>query len=121
MSMYGDPFTVTSSESIASREQINKREANKIRLTVVKSREPQEVRELVADERVTWMHRRAIGSSVTFTTRTGKVISQDGSIVAVRYRGKTLRVNRKTLTPENEQSQLDKLVMCGSMFGKVGA
>tara|TARA_R110002050_G_scaffold57423_3_gene128926 strand:+ start:77907 stop:78140 length:234 start_codon:yes stop_codon:yes gene_type:complete len=60
--------------------------------------------------KVTWTHSTSRGNKFSFTTRNGRVLSVNGDIVTVVYRGKSLRIHSQNLRLEGEKSPLTEMV-----------
>jgi hypothetical protein len=67
---------------------------------------------LLAGDRVTWTHVTQSGRSMTFRVREGKVVSHEGDVVRVKYRGELINMRRDRVRRVGERNELTEFV-CG--------
>jgi len=61
-------------------------------------------------DKVKWSKAKATSRGISFTTQNGRVLSLEGELVNVRYRGKIIQIHRAELRLESEPSELTDLV-----------
>ena len=66
--------------------------------------------DLQQGDKVSWVETKTKGRGFNMSTKEGKVLSVDGEIVRVKYRGKELEMHRSRLRAENETGELTDFV-----------